>query len=354
MDWNRKHKKPVGKIIWNDGGFIEYLSPADFLDAVKKTLSHYGITGWSYEVLWNDLDFKYDIHRAIMGEMGETTTRSDFVIQTTDPAFNLQEKLKAIYEYEIKNVPAEYRITQDVFGGGDNVLIADRIDCSMSVRSIKKLIDKWYGKALKAQERHRIDIMDIPPPDYPPDLDKDFKEPVGRIIYHHDPDKVTTFHNPAQMLDELGENLYNYGNSGYTCEPLWEDLDFRYAIHKLYVEERGGVTTRSNFLIEETDPAFNLQEKLKVINSYEEKHIPPDKRITFNDLGIIVFAERIDNMLTPNNVKKLIDEQYNIALKNQDRPASYAEPPKNSVKDMIEAIKAGAKNLTGTNTEIER
>ena len=167
-NWDREYNKPVGKLIYhhNPDEVVVFHNPARMLDELQENLYNYGIMGWTYEIYWQNLDFQYEIHRAVVEEVGGFITRSDFIIDNTDPAFKLRRKLSVINAYEAKHVPAEYHITEQM--SEEDITIADRIDCSMSVRGIKKLIDKWYGIALKSQEQHKIDIMDIPPPDYPP------------------------------------------------------------------------------------------------------------------------------------------------------------------------------------------
>jgi len=72
--------------------------------------------------------------------------------------------------------------------------------------------------------------------------------------------------------------------------------------------------------------------------------------------------------MSVRSIKKLVDKWHGIAEKSVNRSARFvndvdipppdyptsAEQPTASIKDRIEHIKAGLKNLTGKNTENER
>ena len=145
-------KKYIGEIKFiPTGEVMRFTDINTFLSELRKMLDMVGVMGVHSEIYdKNNLDYQYEHTKIIGGEFGyDIEPKAQYIIEHTAPEFNLQDKLFAIRLHE-EILKTDRVITCE--GGGNKIFLAPRIADTMSIKNIKRLVDRRYKKAM--QRKH--------------------------------------------------------------------------------------------------------------------------------------------------------------------------------------------------------
>mgnify|MGYP006876775344 CR=1 FL=1 len=143
-------RKYIGEIEFVPTGEIERFTDIHkFFDTLRHHIDIVGVTGVRSEIYnKNNLDYQYEHDKFYANELGYAMQpKAQYFIEHTCPEFCLSEKLWAIYRYE-SNLKRKSKLTfrpQSVH----KVFLSSHIADTMSVKSIKRLVNRRYEKATR-------------------------------------------------------------------------------------------------------------------------------------------------------------------------------------------------------------
>lgn len=145
-------EKYIGEIKFiPTGEIMRFTDINKFLSELRKMLDMVGGMGVNSEIYdKRNLDYQYERTKIIDGECGcSIEPKAQYIIEHTSPEFNLQEKLFAIRLHE-EILKTDRVITCE--SNCNKIYLLPRIADTMSIKNIKRLVDRRYKKAM--QRKH--------------------------------------------------------------------------------------------------------------------------------------------------------------------------------------------------------
>ena len=145
-------KKYIGEIKFIPTGEVERFTEIDkFLSELRRLIDTVGVMGVNSRIYdKNNLDYQYEHTKVIGGAFGcDIEPKTQYLIEHTSPEFNLQKKLFTIRLHE-EILKTDRVIT--CAGSGDKIFLSPRIADTMSIKNIKRLVDRRYKKAIQRKQ----------------------------------------------------------------------------------------------------------------------------------------------------------------------------------------------------------
>ena len=150
---------------------------------------------------------------------------------------------------------------------------------------------------------------------------------VAKIEWR-DSGEVFTYKNKAEFIAVVKKILNVYGVS-IPCSLTYnkKDIDLCYEVHKAIGNEFGAYLSKKQFIIENTSPKFQLQNKLKVIYKYDKAR--PKKNICESFSCGYILNDNIVNSMSIDAIKKWVDRRYKQAIQRKSK-TKYLKKHRNS------------------------
>ncbi|MBQ7673553.1 MAG: hypothetical protein IJT36_03390 [Alphaproteobacteria bacterium] len=136
--------KIIGKIEWKDSDEVIVFTKTDeFLEYLRKEIDVLGIRAFkaitNVAFNKNNVDLAWKVYNIYAGEYGFYLPKKQFIIHYYQPEFNIEGKLETIGKYGTnrakKRLNSYYALTDDFIS-------------SMSIKAIKKWVDRNHNKAI--------------------------------------------------------------------------------------------------------------------------------------------------------------------------------------------------------------
>lgn len=140
---------------------------------------------------------------------------------------------------------------------------------------------------------------------------------IGKIKWR-DSEEVFCYKNKTDFIAALRKILDVYGVS-MPCSLDYnkKDIDLCYEVHKAIGNEFGAYLSKKQFVIENTSPKFQLQDKLKVIYKYDKARSKKNIYESFS-CGYIL-NDNIVNSMSTDAIKKWVDRRYKQANQRKSK-----------------------------------